>query len=257
MKKIISAKNIKIVRQGTKILKGIDIEMLSNQHLGIIGHNGAGKSFLLQILSADIIPSSGEVTILDQTFGKTNLWNLRKKIGFVSSKLIFWYKDQVKVLDVVASGFHGTFGLPEKITDHQKKRILQVLKFFDIEALQDRFFETLSDGEKRKVLLCRAIVLDPKILIFDEPCQGLDIPTREIFLKDVDKLSKKINIIYVNHHLEELPFCITDIVFLKKGKIFAKGKKDQMLTSKMISDVFDFPLEVVKKNKRFFVQHNK
>ena len=178
MKTIISLKNIVITRQNNQIIKDVSFTLNSQQHLAIIGANGAGKSFLLRVLSADMIPSSGQVIILEQEFGKISLWNLRKQIGFVSSRLAFWYEGKTTVREVIASGLHGTLGLPEEITTEQQKQIEEILELFQIQNLKQRIFETLSDGEKRKVLLTRALILKPKLLVFDEPCQGLDIPTR-------------------------------------------------------------------------------
>ena len=252
---IIITKKLKIVRQGNEILKGIDLNMTADQHLAIIGSNGAGKTFLLRILSADIIPSSGEVEIFGKKFGKISLWDLRKMIGFVSTRLAYWYGDKSTVTEVIGSGFHGTLGLPEELTDDQKDKISDLLNFFHLVGFEDRIFDTLSDGEKRRVLLSRALVLEPKLLIFDEPCQGLDIPTREIFLEDVNRLATTIPIIYVTHHLEELPSCISDVIFLKKGKVYAQGPKAKMLNSENMTVVFDYDLEVEKKGDRYYVRH--
>ncbi len=249
--RIIFVKNLKIIRQGNEILKGIDLQMYSNQHIGIIGPNGAGKSFLLQVLSADLIPSSGLVEILGKQFGKVNLFELRKEIGYVSNRMFYAFESNMTCLEVVCTGFSGVMGLPDGYTKQEAKQTIEILEFFGVEYLKDRKFEVISDGERRKIMLCRAIVTDPKLLIFDEPCQGLDIPSREFFLNDVDKLSKKIPILYVTHHLEELPGCITDLILLKKGEIFVKGKKNVILTSKNISDLFDYNLEVTEKDGKF------
>lgn len=255
MKSIVDVTDLGVVRQGKQILANLNIQMSENQHLAVIGPNGAGKSFLLRVLSADMIPSSGTVTILGKTFGQTNLWELRKRIGFVSTRLAFWYEGNTSVLDVVCSGFYGTFGLPEEATSQQKDAAWEMLEFFGMQDFADHTFETLSDGERRKVLLCRAMVTEPELLIFDEPCQGLDIPSREVFLGDVEKLAQKIPIIYVSHHLEELPQCISDVVFLKHGTVYAKGTKQEMLTTEHMSAVFDYNIAVIEKGHRYYVQH--
>lgn len=257
MTEIIFTKSVSLNRQGNKILDDISLSISDDQHLSIIGPNGAGKSFLLQILSADLIPSKGQVKILGKEFGKVSLWDLRKEIGFVSNRMLFWYDSKITCLEIVCSGFYGTYGLPEGYTEEEKQKAQVMLKFFDIEYLENRKFEVLSDGERRKVLLSRAIITDPKLLIFDEPCQGLDIPSREHFLADVDSLAQKTPIIYVTHHLEELPSCITDVLLLKNGKIFEQGQKDIILTSEKISTLFDYQLEVIKKDGRFYLQHTK
>lgn len=255
-KLIFDLQNVGITRQGYTILNGVDLQMHADQHLAIIGPNGAGKSFLLQVLSADLVPSSGTVTLLGKTFGKVSLWELRQKIGFVSSRMAFWVEGNTRVLDVVCSGFQGTYGLPEPATEEQRAAALELLEFFEISTLQTHSFETLSDGERRKVLLSRALVRQPELLILDEPCQGLDIPTRERFLEDLDRLAQRIPMVYVTHHLEELPTCITDVIYLKHGSIFNQGPKETLLTSKCLSAAFDYPLHVLKKGERWYVQHD-
>lgn len=255
MNEIISVSQLGITRQGTTILSDINFTMNQSQHIAIIGPNGAGKSFFLRVLSADLIPSSGTVTLLGGTFGKTNLWDLRRRIGFVSSRLAFWYEANSTAADVVYSGFFGTYGVSEEVSDEQKERAHQMLSFFGMGSFTERLFETLSDGERRKILLARAMVTEPDLLIFDEPCQGLDIPSRDIFLEDVDRLAQKTPIIYVSHHPEELPSCISEVLYLKSGKIFKFGPKEEMITTENMSALFDYELEVVKKGDRFYVQH--
>ena len=251
---MISLQNVGVRRNSKTILQNINIEIQAKNHLAVIGPNGAGKSFLLRIMSADIIPSSGDVTILGKTFGKTNLWELRKKIGFVSSQLIFWYGGSTTVMEVVGSGFNGTLGLPNDLNTREKEQVFKILRSFKMESFIDRVFKTLSDGEKRKVLLARALVWSPEIVIFDEPCMGLDIPTREFFLQDIEALSKNILVIYVTHHLEELPTCIKQVLYLKNGTVWNSGPKEKMLTSQFISEVFAYDLKVIAKQGKYYLQ---
>lgn len=255
MYKIVSAKELKIVRQGNEILKGIDFEMNDDQHIAVIGPNGAGKSFLLQILSADSIPSSGTVKIFGQEFGKVSLLKLRQQIGFVSNRMFYAFEEEMTCLEVVCTGFTGFLGLPDGYTEEQATRAKKMLKFFKVDYLAERKFTVVSDGERRKIMLSRAIVNEPKLLILDEPCQGLDIASREIFLNDVNKLAEKIPLIYVTHHLEELPSCISDLILIKDGKVFDNGKKNDILNSDKISRLFDCDLEVIKKGDRYYTLH--
>jgi iron complex transport system ATP-binding protein len=252
---IIKLTNVCIQRQGKDILKGITLDLKADQHLAIIGPNGAGKSFLLRTLAADLIPSSGTTTILGKTFGKCSLWDLRKQIGYVSSSISHWYEKEASILDVVVSGFQGSYGLPTAPTQEHIDAAQKILKTFELEVRSFQKFSTLSDGQRRKTLLARALVIQPKLLIFDEPCQGLDIPTREQLLTDINELAKNTPIVYVTHHLEELPSCITHMMLLKAGKSLMYGEKDDLINSKNISELFDYPLEVRQKDHRYYTCH--
>ncbi len=287
---MIKVTNLNLTRNGRKILKAINFELNSNNHLAIIGPNGAGKSFLTRILSADLIPSYGSYIEVDsKIFGKTNLSELRKKIGFVSSKQVDWFIDSVSnikqhilasdfdytksnleilktdkafgsgvnsILEVVCTGYFGGYGISSELTKDMIKKAKKILLDFGFE-LQNKHcqipFEILSDGEKRKVLLARALVTEPKVLVLDEPCQGLDIPSRENFLTEINKLSNQVLVIYVTHHLEDLPSLIKKILLIKNGKVFQFGDKEKTLTSKNLSKLFDYKIEVKNSGSRYFV----
>ena len=277
--------NLNLTRQGKVILNNINFQLKENQHLAIIGANGAGKSFLSRILAGDLVANYGsEVEILGAKVGKIKLSELRKKIGFVStfqannfkqkvSYLKNFLKDKDKdfeleekyqaeeessnsILEVVLTGFFGTTGLPKKPDVSMIKKAKQELAKFDFKPSAKidlkANFETLSDGEKRKVLLARSLVLDPEILVLDEPCQGLDIPTRENFLNKIDEVCKNKLLIYTTHHLSEIPKSIQKVLLLKEGQIFKFGEKTEVLTSANLSNLFDTPLEIIQKKGRFF-----
>lgn len=252
---IIDLNNVSLTRQGKTILSDVSFTLEAGDRLAIIGPNGAGKSFLLRLLSADLIPSSGHISLLGKTFGETNLWELRRRIGFVSTRLAFYYEGNITVREVVASGFAATLALSEPLTVHQAAAVQTSLEFFQLQTLAEQTFETLSDGEKRKTLLARAIVEQPELLIFDEPCQGLDIPTRERFLAEVERLATTTPIVYVTHHVEELPTCITKVLFLRQGSVIALAAPEALLTSEELSALFNYPLAVQSRGGRYYIQH--
>lgn len=257
LKNLILAKNLYLQKNHKKILDNLNFELKPGENLAIIGPNGSGKSFLVSLLAADILPSFGsELWILGQKIGKTNLNLLRQKIGFVSSKQLFWLNEKNSVLEIICTGFFGSYGVNAKITLDQIESIKIILEKFEIQDLLKKCFQVLSDGEKRKVLVCRSLILSPKFLVLDEPCQGLDIISRENFLQFLDSLSKEISLIYVGHHLEELPSCITHFLFLKEGKIFKFGKKEEVLNSKNLSNLFSLSLTLIKKNSRYWLLLN-
>ncbi len=253
---VVDVVDLGITRRGTTILQGISFSLAQHQRLAIIGPNGAGKSFLLRVISADLIPSRGTVSILGHVFGKVSLWELRKKIGFVSTRMIYECDRSLSVFEVVCSGFKGTYSLSEEPTEEEGSRAKERIRFFGLCSIEQRKFAVLSDGESRKTLLCRAMVNEPQLLVFDEPCQGLDISTRELLLADIDRLAIEIPLIYVTHHLEELPSCITDVMFIKGGEMKGLGVKDSMLASEALSELFGCPLLVKKKGVRYYVEHD-
>jgi iron complex transport system ATP-binding protein len=253
---MIRLQNLHVTRQGSPILQDINLEIQANDRVAILGPNGAGKSFLLRILSADLVPSFGSyVEIFGQVFGKTRLADLRQQIGFVATRQAFWFDSKDTLWQVVASGLDGVYGASREFEDFEKTLIDESLAKFDLTKIQERPFEVLSDGEKRRTLLARSLVRKPKLLILDEPAIGLDIPTRLRFLETVDELSQELPLIYVTHNLEELPQSINKIVFLKAGQIFAQGSKEAMLTSENLSNLLDIPMEVVHRNGKYFTLH--
>lgn len=256
MKDVIEVSALGITRGNQTILSDVSFSLKENERLAIIGPNGAGKSFLLRVLSADLVPSSGKVTILGQTFGKVSLWDLRQKIGFVSTRMAYQCERSLSGIDVVCSGFKGTYSLAEDPTKEQLERAKEIMGMFGLQTTVDRKFSKLSDGESRRTLLCRALVNKPELLILDEPCQGLDVNFRDVLLEDINQLSKSIPLVYVTHHLQELPSCITHIMFIKGGVITGIGVKDKLLTSEKVSELFDCPLQVRKKGNRYYLEHD-
>jgi iron complex transport system ATP-binding protein len=250
---LIKLDGISVVRNKNPILTDIDWTMQDGENWAVIGENGAGKSFLLRLLSAQMFPSSGKVKVFGEEFGKVDMWELRKKIGLVSDSLQKRQHDHTKVLDVALSGFFSSVGVYNTVNSDMEKSALKQLKFMGVDRFKERNFSELSTGEQRRVLIARALVFDPKLLILDEPCTGLDIPAREKFLNNIGELIKKgHNIVFVTHHIEEVIPTINKVLLMKNGRILAAGDKEKVMTEENLRKALGYEFELVEKNGRYW-----
>ncbi|MBS4197388.1 ABC transporter ATP-binding protein [Lederbergia citri] len=247
MEKVVSMKNVSFRRNKQEILSGIDWEIKKDQHWAILGLNGSGKTSLLNIVTGYQFPTTGDVKVLDFQFGKSYIPDLRKEIGFVSSSLERFSEvlDYETVEEIVVSGKFASIGLYEEVTDADWEKAESLLKSFRLDYLKGKRFHLLSQGEKRRVLIARSLMSDPRILILDEPCSGLDILSRE----DVLLLTKEIatyncHLIYVTHHIEELVEEISHVLLLRDGKIVAAGPKIEVVTDELLTETFGISVGV-------------
>lgn len=256
MEKVVHLQDVSFKQGGKEILQSIQFEMNEGEHWAIIGLNGSGKTSLLNIIAAYNFPTEGNVSILGETFGETSLPELRKRIGFVSNSLERFseFYENRAIEEVVASGKYSSFGLYEKVTDEAWQQVDELLDQFGLAPLKGQPLRRLSEGEKRRVLIARALMNEPDILILDEPCSGLDILAREQFLQSLTSVTERgCHIIYVTHHIEELVSDITHVMLLDSGKIVKQGKKEEVLTDESLSQTFHVPVHVRWENDRPFV----
>jgi len=241
MNSIIELQDISLYRGKTQILKGISWKINRGEHWALIGPNGAGKTSLLKIISGNLWPSSGKVKILGKEFGKADLRELKKKIGWVSSFLTEKIPQNEDIVEIVISGKFASFGVYEKITEKDRKKAKKLLRLLDCSHILGRDFNVISQGEKQKVLIARALMAEPLILLLDEPCIGLDIKARGSLLASISKLCKetKTTIIYVTHHIEEIIEEIRNALLLKDGKMFILGKKKDVLSKETLDKIFN------------------
>src|SRR3989338_3052961 len=228
MNSIIELWDISLYRGKTQILKDISWKINRGEHWALIGPNGAGKTSLLKIISGIIWPSSGKVRVLGKEFGKTDLRELKKKIGWVSSFLTEKIPQNEDIIKIVISGKFASFGVYEKITEKDRKKAKGLLKLMDCDYIIGRNFDIISQGEKQKILIARALMAEPLILLLDEPCIGLDMKARENLLSSISRLCKETEttIIYVTHHIEEIVSEIEHAILMKRGEVFLQGKKN-------------------------------
>lgn len=250
---IAQLKNVSWKRDSSFILKNINWTIQPGEHWSIVGLNGSGKTSLLKIISAYLLPSEGEVTILGKKFGSSDLRELRKSIGWVSSSLLENLYSGDSVNDIIISGKFASIGLYDQPEKSDFDRSEELLYQFGSSDLNNRYYYSLSQGEKQKILLARALMGSPKLLIFDEPCTGLDIFARENFLSLIELISIAQNapsLLYVSHHLEEILSIFNHTMLLKQGSIHSSGKTEDVLTGQNLSEFYDRQIDLEWINKR-------
>ncbi len=243
-------KNIDTFIGKNKIFSGLSLK-LNHENTVILGPNGAGKSTLIKLIAREIYPLvKKESTFKIFNNEKINIWELRSKVGFVYSEIEKRINSNSLVIDIVNSGFYGCFnksGLDEFL---HKEEVLNLLNYLKIEHLPNKIYGGLSDGEKRRVIIARALIRNPKILVFDEITNRLDIGSKYRILKLISDLSNKgYTIILVSHLIETISKNTKRVILMKDRKIFADGDPISILTSKNISRLYDTTLEVIHKNE--------
>jgi iron complex transport system ATP-binding protein len=253
--KIISLENVSLFREQNKILDNVSLDIYKGEHWALIGHNGCGKTTLLNVITGYLWPTDGKVTILGEEYGQTDIRRIRKRIGMVSSALFERIPYNDTFLDVVLSGMFGSLGVYDEISDEDKKKALVIADFLGHADIVKRPYRVLSFGERQSALLGRALMAEPEILILDEPCEGLDIPSREKILLYIDILTGKPEapaIIFVTHRVEEISSGITHAALMKSGRIIEQGFKEEKLTSETFKKAMGIDLELVRNNGRIY-----
>jgi iron complex transport system ATP-binding protein len=247
------------VRRGEKLILGpINFQINSGERWVVLGPNGAGKSTLLKILAAKFFPTKGSVKILDKTMGKVDLFELRTRIGLCGTIISEDIPEDEKVRDVVLTAAYAILGRWNESYDlWDESRALSLLTTFGVRELGDRFYGTLSEGERKRVQIARALMTDPELLLLDEPAGGLDVGGREDLLTRFANFSKDPTApatVLVTHHIEEIPVGTTHALLLKAGLIAVSGPVEQVVTTEHISAIFDTSIDVKFESGRFWAR---
>jgi iron complex transport system ATP-binding protein len=237
------------VRRGqATLLDGIDWTVEEDERWVVLGPNGAGKTTLLQVAAALIHPTSGVAGILDEVLGTVDVFDLRPRIGLTSAALAERIPRDERVHDVVVTASYGVVGRwREAYDDLDHDRADSLLVEVGVQHLTDRTFGTLSEGERKRVQIARALMVDPEVLLLDEPAAGLDLGGREDLVSTLSVLAMDADspaTVLVSHHVEEIPPGFTHAMLLRGGRVTASGLLDHVITEANLSATFGMPLVV-------------
>ncbi|WP_040949412.1 ABC transporter ATP-binding protein [Gorillibacterium massiliense] len=250
---IIDVENVSWVRDNSIILKDVNWQVQPGEHWCIVGLNGSGKTTLLNMINGYIWPTKGKISVLGHKFGEFDLRELRKSIGWVSSSLQQRLYGSETALNIVLSGKFATIGLYDEFSHIDLTKAHTLLQLLGCEKLVSRKYDTFSQGERQRVLIARALMSSPKLLILDEPCTGLDVFARELLLSMIDNIAKQPDaptLLFVTHHVEEIMPMFGKIILIKEGTVFKSGNTFDLLNTDILSDFFDAPVDVERRNGR-------
>ncbi len=231
------------VRRGRQtILDGIDWRLVRGEHWVILGANGSGKTSLLSALTGYLTPSAGRVEVLDAVYGHADWRDLRRRVGLVSSSIRQMMPEEDPALAVVLGGRDAIIGAWRKSSPREIAKARAALRETECAHLADRPWAVLSQGERQRVLIARALVAKPAVLLLDEPCAGLDPVAREKFLQFVERLAgarkSGVTLVLITHHVEEITPSFSHALVLKEGRVLAAGTKKNSLTSAVLGEAF-------------------
>lgn len=244
------------VRRGTNfLLDDFSLTVAEGEHWAVLGPNGAGKTTLLEIAAGRMHPTKGTATILEEQLGRVDVFELRPRIGYASTILANRIPNSEAVLDTVLTAAYGVTGRwVEEYEQDDIERARDLLAAFHITHLADRTFGTLSEGERKRVQIARALMTDPELLLLDEPASGLDFGGREELLGALSEiLSSKWApaTIMVTHHVEEIPAGITHVLLLSEGTDLAAGPIEETLTAENLAATFGIDVKLTRDGQRY------
>jgi iron complex transport system ATP-binding protein len=245
---------VRITRGRTHILRGIDWRVAPGEHWVVLGANGSGKTTLLKALTGYMPPTSGDLALLGERYGESDWRALRLHVGVVMSAFVAAIPPAEQAVDTVVSGKYAQLDLWHAGTRADRRAALRLLRSVGLGYLAAREWAYLSQGERQRVLIARALMARPRLLILDEPCAGLDPVAREKFLRFVNQLAQRKvapALVLVTHHVEEIMSAFTHALLIQGGRVLASGPRARVLTSANLSATFRAPLRLRRTGGRY------
>lgn len=251
---VILADGVSLVREGKVLLDSVSLTVRSGEHWALLGANGAGKSTLLGLLGAVNHPTRGSVEVLGRTLGRVDLRELRSLLGHVNPRHPL--RSPLSVHEVVLTGLTNSVEpVPRRsVSEEQRDRAERLLKMLGMGGKSGSRWPALSQGERGRTLIARALMPQPRLLLLDELTTGLDLAAREQLLDSLDVLREEhpeLATVLVTHHLEELPASTTHALLLRGGRCLASGPADEVLTTDRVSDCFGHPVKISRTDGRW------
>ncbi|MFV0338686.1 MAG: ABC transporter ATP-binding protein [Chthoniobacterales bacterium] len=249
---VLAIRSLSVRRGQVQILKKINWRVAAGEHWVVLGANGSGKTSLLRCLAGYFTPTAGEVNLLGESFGGCDWRELRERIGIVGSSISQLISEDDIVLDIVIGGRFGMMGIWGDFKKADRLDAKKFLKQVNLGHLEQRPWHYLSQGERQRTLIARALMASPRLMILDEPCSGLDPVAREEFLQFINGADLAgVPLIFVTHHIEEIVDRFTHALFIRKGRVLAQGPLKQTMTSDILSKTFDRSMRVRKNKGRY------
>jgi len=253
--RVLGLSGVTVRRGGSTLLDGVDWSVLEGERWALLGPNGAGKTTLLNVAFSQLYPTAGEVEILGERLGSVDVFELRPLIGFAGASVAARIEPGTPVLDIVLSAAYGYVGrFREEYGSPDYGRARALLGHWGVADLADRDFHTLSEGERKRVLIARALMADPELLLLDEPAAGLDLGGREDLVRRLGGLARNEAapaLVVVSHHVEEIPAGFTHVLLLRDGGVVKAGPIDEVLTAEHLTDTFGLSLKVERDGDRW------
>ncbi|HEY3608425.1 MAG TPA: ABC transporter ATP-binding protein [Pseudonocardiaceae bacterium] len=255
---VVHMSQVSVRRGHTMLLADLDWSVELDERWVVLGPNGAGKTTLLRIAAGELHPTTGVVHVLGERIGRTDLFELRPRIGLSSAALGGRIPPEEKVSDVVVSAGYAVLGRwRERYDTMDTRRATELLHAMGVAHLADRLFGTLSEGERKRTLIARAMMTDPEMLLLDEPAAGLDLGGREDLVARLTTLAMDPDApatVLVTHHVEEIPPGFTHALLLREGRVVSQGLLDDVLTAENLSTTFGQDLLLERSGGRFFAR---
>ncbi|MFF3064416.1 ABC transporter ATP-binding protein [Oerskovia sp. NPDC057915] len=251
---VLDLRDVAFVRDGRTILEHVDLTVRAGEHWALIGPNGAGKSTILSLCGARNHPTRGSVDVLGHTLGRVDVQALHRRVGHVNPRHLL--RTALTIQEVVLTGLTGTIELRPRWapTSDEVDRARALITHLGLGGKEREPWTTLSQGERGRTIIARALVAEPELLLLDEPSTGLDVAAREQLLSTLDAVRvvhPEVASVLVTHHLEELPTSTTHALLLAPGRVSAAGPADEVLTTEAVSRCFDHPIHVGRHRGRW------